>query len=171
MVLDKFTQINTFLLDVDGVLTNGSVIATDGGEMRRSFNIKDGFALQFAVKQGYNVIIISGGNSEGVKSRLKNLGIKHVHTGVANKRDFLLELSKELQLDLDRCLYMGDDYPDISVMKLCGIKVCPADAVWEVKENSDWITQANGGEGAVREIIERTLQMQDKWESSEHSVW
>ncbi|MEY2924967.1 MAG: hypothetical protein RLZZ337_1515 [Bacteroidota bacterium] len=171
MILDKFAQIDTFLLDVDGVLTNGSVIATDGGEMRRSFNIKDGFALQFAVKQGYNVIIISGGNAEGVRSRLKNLGIKHVFTGVANKRDFLLKLSEDMSLDLDNCLYMGDDYPDISVMNLCGLKVCPNDAVWEIKENSDWITQSNGGEGAVREIIERTLLMQDKWESSDHSVW
>jgi 3-deoxy-D-manno-octulosonate 8-phosphate phosphatase (KDO 8-P phosphatase) len=171
LILDKFAQIDTFLLDVDGVLTNGSVIATDGGEMRRSFNIKDGFALQFAVKQGYNVIIISGGNAEGVRSRLKNLGIKHVFTGVANKRDFLLKLSEDMSLDLDNCLYMGDDYPDISVMNLCGLKVCPNDAVWEIKENSDWITQSNGGEGAVREIIERTLLMQDKWESSDHSVW
>ncbi len=171
MILDKFKQIDTFVLDVDGVLTNGSVIATDNHEMLRSFNIKDGFALQFAVKQGYNIIIISGGTSEGVRSRLENLGIKHVHTGVANKKELFGKLMKDLGISSSSCVYMGDDYPDLSVMRMCEIKTCPKDAAWELQEQSDWISTQNGGEGAVRELIESVLTLQGKWESSEHSVW
>ena len=171
MILDRFLEVETFIFDVDGVLTDGSVMATDAGEMHRTFNIKDGFALQFAVKAGYNIIIISGGNSEGVRTRLKSLGIKHVYTAIADKRALLSQLEKEEGIQLNNCLYMGDDYPDMSVMNMCGIKTCPKDAAWEIQENSDWIAQANGGEGAVREILENVLTLQDKWESSEHSVW
>ena len=171
MVLDKFSRIDTFILDVDGVLTSGTVIASNDGEMRRDFNIKDGFALQYVVKQGYNVIIISGGDSEGVRKRLKGLGIKEVHTAVNDKRKLLKELEAKLQINLENALYMGDDYPDLSVMRMCGIKACPADAVWTVQEEVDIVTKASGGKGAVREIMEKVLTSQDKWESREHSVW
>lgn len=171
MILEKFAQIDTFILDVDGVLTTGTVLATDDGEMRRDFNIKDGFALQYVVKKGYNVIIISGGNSEGVRRRLKGLGINQVHTAVPDKRALLKQLVTELNLNLENALYMGDDFPDLSIMRMCGIKVCPADAAWEVQEEVDIVTKAAGGKGAVREIMEQVLCMQDKWESTEHSVW
>jgi 3-deoxy-D-manno-octulosonate 8-phosphate phosphatase (KDO 8-P phosphatase) len=171
MILDKLAAINTFILDVDGVLTPGSVLATDSGEMQRTFNIKDGFALQYVVKKGYTVIIISGGSSDGVRDRLKNLGIKEVHTAVPDKRFFLSELQKRLNLDLELTLYMGDDYPDLSVMRMCGVKVAPADAAWEVQEAADLVTKAAGGQGAAREILQKVLTLQDTWESSEHSVW
>ncbi|MEN8732098.1 MAG: HAD hydrolase family protein [Bacteroidia bacterium] len=171
MILDKFSNINTFILDVDGVLTTGTVLATDEGEMRRDFNIKDGFALQYVVKIGYNVIIISGGNSAGVRQRLKGLGITQVHTAVADKRALLKQLVQELNLNLDNAIYMGDDYPDLSIMRMCGVKVCPADAAWQVQEEADIVTKAKGGKGAVREIMEKVLIVQDKWESTEHSVW
>ena len=171
MILDKFSQIDTFILDVDGVLTPGTVLATDKGEMRREFDIKDGFALQYVIKKGYNIIIISGGNSEGVRRRLKGLGITQVHTAVADKRALLNQLVKELDLYLENALYMGDDFPDLSIMRMCGIKVCPADAVWQVQEEVDIVTRACGGKGAVREIMEKVLTVQDRWESTEHSVW
>jgi 3-deoxy-D-manno-octulosonate 8-phosphate phosphatase (KDO 8-P phosphatase) len=171
MILDQLAHVNTFIFDVDGVLTPGSVIATDKGEMQRTFNIMDGFALQYVVKQGYNVIIISGGNSDGVRDRLRTLGIKEVHTGVSDKRILLAELQLKLDLDLERTLYMGDDYPDLSVMRMCGVKVAPSDAAWEVQELADIVTKHAGGQGAAREILQKVLMMQDKWESSEHSVW
>ena len=171
MVLDKFSRIDTFILDVDGVLTSGTVIASNDGEMRRDFNIKDGFALQYVVKQGYNVIIISGGDSEGVRKRLKGLGIAEVYTAVNDKRKLLKELEAKLQINLENALYMGDDYPDLSVMRMCGINACPADAAWTVQEEVDIVTKASGGKGAVREIMEKVLTSQDKWESREHSVW
>jgi 3-deoxy-D-manno-octulosonate 8-phosphate phosphatase (KDO 8-P phosphatase) len=171
MILDRFSSIDTFILDVDGVLTSGTVIASSDGEMRRDFNIKDGFALQYVVKQGYHVIIISGGDNEGVRKRLRNLGITEVHTAVADKRKLLKELETKLQINLKNALYMGDDFPDLSVMRMCGIKVCPSDAAWEVQEEVDIVTKALGGKGAVREILEKVLISQDKWESTEHSVW
>ena len=171
MILDQLADISTFIFDVDGVLTPGSVIATDNGEMHRTFNIKDGFALQYVVKQGYQVIIISGGNSDGVRDRLHNLGIKEVHTGVSDKRILLAELQIKLNIDLKRTLYMGDDDPDLSVMRMCGVKVAPSDAAWEVQELADIVTKQAGGQGAAREILQKVLMMQDKWESSEHSVW
>jgi 3-deoxy-D-manno-octulosonate 8-phosphate phosphatase (KDO 8-P phosphatase) len=171
MILDRFSSIDTFILDVDGVLTSGTVIASSDGEMRRDFNIKDGFALQYVVKQGYHVIIISGGDNEGVRKRLRNLGITEVHTAVADKRKLLKELETKLQINLKNSLYIGDDFPDLSVMRMCGIKVCPSDAAWEVQEEVDIVTKALGGKGAVREILEKVLMSQDKWESTEHSVW
>ena len=171
MILDRFRNINTFILDVDGVLTRGSVLATDDNSMLREFNIKDGFALQFAVKQGYQIIIISGGNSPGVKSRLLNLGIEEVHTAIPNKVKFLKELAELKSLDLQKAVYMGDDFPDISVSELCGINTCPADAIWQIKEISSWISDKKGGEGAVRQLIEMTLTLQGNWESSSNSVW
>jgi 3-deoxy-D-manno-octulosonate 8-phosphate phosphatase (KDO 8-P phosphatase) len=171
MILDRFSSVDTFILDVDGVLTSGTVIASGDGEMRRDFNIKDGFALQYVVKQGYHVIIISGGDNEGVRKRLRNLGITEVHTAVADKRKLLKELEIKLQINLKNALYMGDDFPDLSVMRMCGIKVCPSDAAWQVQEEVDIVTKASGGKGAVREIMEKVLTSQDKWESTEHSVW
>ena len=171
MILEKLEFVDTFILDVDGVLTTGTVISTNEGEMRRDFNIKDGFALQYVVKQGYNVIIISGGDNEGVRKRLKGLGIKEVHTAVSDKRKLLKELEARLNIDLENALYMGDDYPDLSVMRMCGVKVAPGDAAWQVQEEADIVTKRFGGKGAVREVMEKVLVMQDKWESSEHSVW
>ena len=171
MILDQFSNIDTFILDVDGVLTSGTVIATSDGEMRRDFNIKDGFALQYVVKQGYHVIIISGGDNDGVRKRLRNLGITEIYTAVPDKRKLLKELEIKLQINLKNALYMGDDFPDLSVMRMCGIKACPADAAWAVQEEVDIVTKALGGKGAVREIMEKVLTSQDKWESTEHSVW
>ncbi len=171
MVLDKFRSLNTFILDVDGVLTKGTVLATDDDSMLREFNIKDGFALQFAVKKGYKVIIISGGNSPGVKKRLLNLGIEEVHTAIPDKVKFLKELAELKSLDLRKAVYMGDDFPDISVSELCGINTCPADAIWQIKESSSWISDKKGGEGAVRQLIETVLTLRGDWESSSNSVW
>ncbi len=171
MIFDKFQQIDTFILDVDGVLTTGTVLATESGEMQRDFNIKDGFALQYAIKRNYSIIIISGGSSEGVRTRLKSLGISQVHMAVADKRALLQQLVTGQHVKLENALYMGDDFPDLSIMRMCAVKVCPADAVWQVQEEVDIVTKALGGKGAVREIIEKVLTTQDSWESSDHSVW
>lgn len=171
MILDQFAQVSTVILDVDGVLTPGKVQATADDNFLRTFDIKDGFALQYAVKQGLRIIIISGGHNSGVINRLKSLGINEINTAVADKRKLLSELVEKTNLDLGVCVYMGDDYPDISVMNMCGIKACPADAVWEIKNQADWISTAGGGNGAVRELLETILRLQDRWESSEHSVW
>ncbi len=171
MIYDTFKTINTFIFDVDGVLTSGKVLAQDDGSLTRDFNIKDGFAIQFAVKQNYRLIIISGGSSPGVKNRLHGLGIEEVYTGVSDKKELFEKLIKKQNLDLTKTLYMGDDFPDISSMRMCGVKTCPADAAWQVQQEADVITKAKGGQGAAREVIEQVLTLQDKWESTEHSVW
>ncbi len=170
MILDKLTDIAAFILDVDGVLTDGSILATEQGEQNRIFNIKDGFAIHHAIKNDYNVIVISGGRSESVVKRLNFLGLEHVYIGIKDKREFLNNLKGELNLDLNECLYMGDDLIDLSVMQMCGVKVCPNDAVWAVQEVADIVTVSAGGQGAVREIIEKVLVMQNKWASSDHIV-
>jgi len=171
MVLDKLSSIKTFIFDIDGVFTKGQVLAQKNGDQSRFFNIKDGFAVQYAIKQKYNVIIISGGNSEGVKQRLRTLGITAIHMGVSDKKEFLAQLSNQLNLNLNEALYMGDDYPDLSPMRMCGLKVAPADAAWEVLKESNMITKAKGGEGAIREIIVQVLTIQDAWQDSNHAVW
>ena len=171
MIYDTFKTINTFIFDVDGVLTTGKVLAQDDGSLIRDFNIKDGFAIQFAVKQNYRLIVISGGSSEGVINRLQRLGIQEVYTGVFDKRVLFEKLIKKHDLKLNNTLYMGDDFPDISSMRMCGVKTCPADAAWQVQQEADVITKAKGGYGAAREIIEKVLTLQDKWENSDHSVW
>jgi 3-deoxy-D-manno-octulosonate 8-phosphate phosphatase (KDO 8-P phosphatase) len=127
--LNKLHHVNTFMLDVDGVLTDGSVLATDTGEQLRVFNIKDGYALQLAVKKGYRIVIITGGKSPGVIKRLQGLGITDIYSGVANKLEQFNSYIKEHQLNTEHILYMGDDIPDRAIMKQVGVPCCPKDAV------------------------------------------
>ncbi|MGB1038970.1 MAG: KdsC family phosphatase [Bacteroidia bacterium] len=171
MILDQLSEVKTFIFDVDGVFTTGTVIATDSGEMNRDFNIKDGFAINHAVKNGYTIIIISGGDSEGVRTRLKRLGVKEVHTAIRDKEAHLRSLQERLSIDLQNTVYMGDDLPDIPVMNMCGVKVSPADAVWEVRDSADIVTKSNGGRGAIREIVEKVMVTQDTWKSDDQYVW
>ena len=162
-VLELFKKITTFVFDVDGVLTDGTVLVLPGGVQARQMHIKDGFGLQMAVKNGFKVIIISGGTSEPVVDRLNKLGIHEVYMTVSDKKQFLESLMKKDKLKWDELLYMADDLPDLEVMKHCGVSACPADAVMEVREVADYISPINGGFGCVREIIERVLKVQDKW--------
>lgn len=126
-------------------------------------NIKDGYALKTAVQEGFNVCIISGGTNEAVKSRLRGLGITDIYLGAHNKTEQLDEYLDIYNIDPENVLYMGDDIPDIPVMKLCGLPACPKDAVPEVQRISDYISQKKGGKGCVRDVIEQVLKVQDKW--------
>jgi 3-deoxy-D-manno-octulosonate 8-phosphate phosphatase (KDO 8-P phosphatase) len=156
-------NITTLIFDVDGVLTNGMITIMPDGQLIRQMNIKDGYALKTAVDEGYNVCIISGGRNEGVRIRLQNLGIKDVYLGAHNKIDQYHELVKKYDLQPENVLYMGDDVPDIPVMKLVGIACCPNDAAPEVQRISKYISNSNGGEGCVRDVIEQTMRVQGKW--------
>lgn len=149
---------------MDGVLTDGSLFIQEDGKMLRSMNVKDGFALQWAIKQGYEVLIISGGISIGSQIRLQNLGIKGVFIDVGNKKELLEKLSKEKNWDHETLLYMGDDLPDIGVLQLCGLKTCPKDAVAEVKKIADYISPYPGGKGCVRDVIEKVMKLHGKWQ-------
>ncbi|MFI5218261.1 MAG: KdsC family phosphatase [Bacteroidia bacterium] len=161
---EKLHQIKGFVFDVDGVLTNGSLLITAEGEFLRTMNIKDGYGLQLAVKKGYKVAVISGGHSDGVPKRMNRLGIEDVFMGVEDKlKVFESFLAKHLLLP-EEIIYMGDDMPDLKVMQQCGIASCPADAVADIKKICMYVSPANGGAGCVRDIIEQTMRLHGKWE-------
>lgn len=162
-MLHQLANINTFIFDVDGVLTNGEVLVTENGEQLRQFNIKDGYALQLAVKKGYHVAVISGAKSAGVEKRLIGLGIKDIFLGVSDKISVFRKLMQQYNLIPESLVYVGDDIPDLQVMKLVALPVCPKDAVDEIKEVSLYISPKKGGEGVARDIIEKVMKVQDKW--------
>lgn len=156
-------SITTFIFDVDGVLTDSSVHVTPTGEMLRIMNIRDGFALKAAVDSGYKVCIISGGSNEGVRIRLRNLGITDIHLAAPNKVETFKEYIDIYNINADEVLYMGDDIPDFHVMQLVGLPTCPQDATPEIKGISKYISHKNGGRGAVRDVIEQVMKLQGKW--------
>ncbi len=165
-VLEHFQGISTFVFDVDGVLTNGQVLLLENGLQARSMNIKDGLALQMAVKQNYQVLIISGGSSEPVIRRLQYLGLKEIHLGLKDKLKFMEGWMAENNVRWNEILYMGDDLPDIPVLQHAGLPCCPADSAIEVKKISKYISPVNGGYGCVRDVIEKVLKLNDHWNYS-----
>lgn len=156
-------DITTFIFDVDGVLTDSSVFVTDEGAILRTMNIRDGYAMKAAVESGYNVCIISGGSNEGVRIRLRNLGITDVYLGTPNKVETFDEYTDVYNINPEHVLYMGDDIPDYHVMKLVGLPACPQDASPEIKLISKYISHINGGKGAARDVIEQVMKVQGKW--------
>lgn len=162
---ELLNHITTFVLDVDGVLTDGSILVSNDGDLLRSMNIKDGYAMKKAVKAGYTVCIISGGKNEGVRKRLQGLGITDIHLGVEDKVENLDEFFDVYSIDPKNVAYMGDDIPDIYPMKMVGLPTCPQDAVSEVKAISKYVSHKNGGKGCVRDLIEQVMKVQEKWEA------
>lgn len=163
MFLQKLKDITTFIFDVDGVLTNGDIIASDSGEFLRTFNIKDGYALQLAVKKGYHVCVISGGKGLAMQKRFEGLGIQEIFLGVSDKVAVFNTLLTKYNITCEEILYMGDDIPDLKVMQLVGLPTCPSDAVPEIKAISQYISPHTGGKTAVRDVIEKVLKVQQKW--------
>ncbi len=161
--LEKFKEINTFIFDVDGVLTDGRFLITEKGELLRSMNAKDGMAMKIALNANYRIIIITGGRSMGVVDRLKALGIEHVYAGVWNKVEKYDEILKLFDLNEEHILYMGDDLPDYPVMRRVGLPCCPADAIQEVKSISLYTSPRNGGDACVRDVIEKVLKLNGDW--------
>lgn len=160
---EYLNQINTFIFDVDGVLTNGLLTITTSGELIRVMNVKDGYAIKAALNEGFNVCIISGGKNEGVRNRLKDLGIKDIFLGAHKKIEQFEEYISSHSISPEQVLYMGDDIPDIPVLKKVALPSCPQDAVQEVKALSKYISHKKGGEGCVRNVIEQVLKVQNKW--------
>lgn len=159
----KLQSVNCFILDVDGVLTDGSLTLLPSGEQVRKMNIRDGYALQAAVKAGYKIAVISGGKSESVKDRLNGLGVRDIYLGVNDKLVKFEELVSMYDLKAENILYMGDDLPDFEVMKKCGIATCPADAAHEIKSISMYVSDKKGGDGCVRDVIEQVMKLHGKW--------
>lgn len=161
--LDSFEHIKAFVFDVDGVLTDGSVVLLPDGQQMRRMHSKDGYALQIAVKMGYRVAVITGGNSIQVKERLVALGIHDIYLKSSHKDESLQELMDIYDLSGDQIMYMGDDIPDLAALLMVGLPACPADGSNEVKEVAKYISKRNGGGGCVREIIELVMKTQGTW--------
>lgn len=156
-------NITTFVFDVDGVFTDGSLLITTKGEMLRKMNVKDGYALKVALEKGYNVCIITGGTNEGVRERLKALGVTDIYMGSHYKLDALEEYLDIYAINPDQVAYMGDDIPDIPPLQKVAIASCPQNAVAEVKQICNYISHINGGEGCVRDLIEQVLKVRGHW--------
>jgi 3-deoxy-D-manno-octulosonate 8-phosphate phosphatase (KDO 8-P phosphatase) len=161
--LEHFRNINTFIFDVDGVLTNSQVLILEDGKLLRSMNIRDGYALKEAIRHGYRVCIITGGKSEGVKTRLKNLGVQDIYLGQSDKMEAYEEYLYTYDLKSENILYMGDDLPDLPVMKKVAVAACPKDAAPEVIGIANYVSGMKGGEGCARDVIEKVMRVQGKW--------
>lgn len=162
-ILQRFAHISTFVLDIDGVMTNSQLLVTDTGDLLRSMNIRDGYATQLAIQQGYNIWVISGGRQEAPGLRLRKLGVTEIHIAVPNKATLLQQLLHKHQIPAAHTLYMGDDIPDHAAMQLCGLATCPADAATEIKAIAHYISPINGGAGCVRDVIQKVLQLRGHW--------
>ena len=159
----QLNHIKAFVFDVDGVLTNGQLLITEKGELLRSMNVKDGFALKNALQKGYKICIISGGNNPGVEERLANLGVQKIFMNVKDKITCLDEFVSGENLDLEHVAFMGDDLPDYHVMQKVGLAVAPQDAVPEIKKIAHYVSHLSGGNACVRDLIRQVLSVQENW--------
>jgi len=173
--MDNFKQlltpVKTLIFDVDGVMTDGTVLVTTKNEMLRTMNVKDGFAIQLAVRKGYRIVIISGGNCEGVRSRFSLLGVEDIFLGIRDKVEVFEDYINKIGVLPEEVLYMGDDIPDYQVMTRVGVPVCPSDAAEEIKSVSKYISAFKGGEGCVRDVIEQVMKVHGTWFNDDGFHW
>ena len=160
---EELSKIKGFVFDVDGVLSHNVLGLSPDGDPVRTANMKDGYAIMYAIKLGFPIGIITGGKTQDTRGRLERLGINQVYMGTLDKVPCLYDFMEKNNITADEVLYMGDDIPDYNVMTLVGLPVCPNDAAPEIKEISAYISHRNGGEGCVRDVIEQVLRAQEKW--------
>jgi 3-deoxy-D-manno-octulosonate 8-phosphate phosphatase (KDO 8-P phosphatase) len=162
---EMLRDVTTFVFDVDGVFTDSSVLITTSGELLRKMSVRDGYAVKTALQKGYRICVISGGSNEGVRERLRGLGVTDIYLGAGYKDDILREYMLDYGIAPGEILFMGDDIPDIPAMRMVGMVACPQNAVPEVKAISHYISHLNGGEGCVRDIIQQVMKVQGHWDS------
>jgi 3-deoxy-D-manno-octulosonate 8-phosphate phosphatase (KDO 8-P phosphatase) len=160
---EKLKNIKAFIFDVDGVLSMDVSPLDENGDPMRTANVKDGFAIRYALQNGFKVAIITGANTQRVKLRYKKLGVDHIYLNSFEKLESLNDFIEKTDLKKDEILYMGDDLVDFPIMKEVGIATCPIDAVPEIKSVSQYISDKKGGEGCVRDVIEQVMRSQGKW--------
>ena len=161
---EKLNKITTFIFDMDGVLTNGTIWVMHGHDPIRNLNSKDGYAFQLAAKKGYKLFLLSGGSSIAVKEILLRAGFNEVYMAQHDKNKCYQDMLKEHNLIPEEILYMGDDLPDYKVMTQVGVATCPADAANEIKNYCIYISQKKGGEGCARDVVEQVLRLKGDWE-------
>ena len=162
---ERLNKVTTFIFDIDGVISGEKVFLFEDKPLK-SFNLKDGYAIQLAIKKGYRVCIISGSRSESLRERLFKLGVRDLFYSQSDKLHCYNEYIKQHQLLDEQIVYMGDDLPDLAVMQRVGVPVCPNDAASEIRNCSVYISRRNGGDACVRDIIEQVMRLQGKWEAS-----
>jgi 3-deoxy-D-manno-octulosonate 8-phosphate phosphatase (KDO 8-P phosphatase) len=169
---EKLKHITTFIFDYDGVMTDGKVILTNDGEGLRTAHVKDGYAMQYAIKKGYRIAVISGGTSNAIAKRFEALNVHDVFTGVFNKEEVYEKYVKKNKLQNEEILFMGDDIPDYQLMLKAGVATCPVDASEEIKSVAAYISNIKGGEGCARDVIEQVLKVQGNWFDKDHAfIW
>ena len=156
-------HITTFVFDVDCVFTDGTILITTEGELLRKMNIQDGYAVKTALKRGYGVCIITGGTNEGVRKRLRALGVTDIYLGADLKEKCMEEYLELNDIDPEQVLYMGDDLPDVPALQMAGLPTCPQNAVPEVKAICKYVSPKSGAEGCVRDVIEQVLKVRGDW--------
>ena len=162
-LLERYAQLRLMVFDLDGVLTNGKVLLMGDDEWIREMDLKDGYAIQHAIKNGISIAVITGSHSNPVASRLKKLGVHLFFQNIKDKGVCLTEIMLDLGLEKSQVLFMGDDIPDLEAFAIAGIAACPADAVREIKQQSNFVSTKSGGNGCVREIIEKVMLVQNTW--------
>ena len=160
---EDIVKVRAFIFDVDGVMTDGGIIPTPDGDFIRRYNAKDGYAIASALREGMKICVISGGRGRMLENRLTMLGVTKMYLNCMDKVAAMNEFFAEHGIDSQNVIYMGDDIPDLECMRLVGIPVCPADACMEVVEASRYVSEFNGGHGAVRDIVEQVMRAQNKW--------
>lgn len=168
---ERLTDVSTFIFDVDGVFTDGSVHLMPDGQLVRKLSVKDSYAVQYAIKKKYEICIITGGNSLAVQESLQYLGVRHIFLESRNKLAVYEKYIGEHDHRPENILYMGDDIPDYDVMKRVGVATCPSDASEEIKGISHYVSHYPGGGGCVRDIIEQTLKVQNMWFHDDAFDW
>lgn len=167
----KLHEIKAFVFDYDGVISDGNIWSANDTIIVRSGNVKDGYAMQYALRKGYLIAILSGGSGDSIRSRMKMLGVADVYLGSHRKKEIFEDFLKDKQLLPEQVLYVGDDIPDYDVMRLAGVSACPADAAEEIKAVADYISHKNGGCGCVRDVIEQVLRLQGQWFHEDAKAW
>lgn len=160
---EKLTRVKAFVFDVDGVFTDGKLVPLADGDFYRAYYARDGYAVTYAISEGYKIYILTGGRGEILTRRFSMLKVTGIRSNVADKCAVLRELAETENLDLADTIYVGDDIPDLGVMRMVGLPVCPADACHEIVEESAYVSQYPGGRGCVRDIIEQVLRAQGVW--------
>lgn len=168
---EELSRVKAFVFDIDGVLSLQTINLNSFGVPNRTVNLRDGYAMQLAVKKGYKVGVISGSNSKEYVKRLKLLGVKNIYLNSRSKILHFNDFLKKNNLDRNDVLFMGDDIPDFEVMKAAGVPVCPADADSEIKQVALYISDKKGGEGCVRDVVEQVLRLHNKWMDNEGYIW
>ncbi len=168
---EKLKQITTFVFDYDGVFSDGVVYVLENGEMMRTTHSRDGYAVQLAIKKGYRIAVITGANSPGVAERFRHLDMPDIYLGASDKRSVFESFVEKYGLRKEEILVMGDDIPDYPMLQSAGVATCPADAVWEIRSVSEYVSIYPGGKGCVRDIIEQVMRLQGNWMQTDAYQW